>query len=142
MSVRQRERSPRPGKTFEVGYGKPPKEHQFRKGQSGNPKGRPKGSRSMQTIITDKLNERVAYTQNGQRKTATRREVFSERLINDAMIGKPNAVNKLLQLEADVSAEKESSGAQLPTVDEIDAHDRAILETARTLGILPSGDPA
>lgn len=29
---------------FEVGYGKPPKEHRFRKGQSGNPNGRPKGS--------------------------------------------------------------------------------------------------
>ena len=31
---------------YDVGYGKPPKKHRFRKGQSGNARGRPKGARS------------------------------------------------------------------------------------------------
>jgi len=36
----------------DVGYGKPPKRHQFKPGQSGNPKGRAKGSRGLKTDLT------------------------------------------------------------------------------------------
>lgn len=41
---------------YEVGYGKPPAETQFRKGQSGNPGGRPKGARN-RTNSVPALNE-------------------------------------------------------------------------------------
>ena len=38
---------------YEVGYGKPPVHTQFKPGQSGNPKGRPKGAKNKRP----KLNE-------------------------------------------------------------------------------------
>jgi hypothetical protein len=38
---------------YEVGYGKPPKETQFMKGQSGNPVGRPRGSKNKPRALTN-----------------------------------------------------------------------------------------
>ena len=43
---------PKGDRGHEVGYGKPPKARQFKPGQSGNPKGRPKGSRNVQPKAT------------------------------------------------------------------------------------------
>ena len=42
---------------YEIGYGRPPKSRQFKKGRSGNPKGRPKGSLNLKTIVRRELAE-------------------------------------------------------------------------------------
>jgi uncharacterized protein DUF5681 len=53
----------------EVGYKKPPKASQFKKGQSGNPKGRPKGSRSISTAFEEVIWKSVRIRQGDQRKS-------------------------------------------------------------------------
>ena len=50
---------------YKVGYKKPPLHTRFRKGQSGNPRGRPRGSKNLSTLLTDALNEPVVVTEDG-----------------------------------------------------------------------------
>lgn len=52
--------------TGAVGYGKPPKHSQFKSGQSGNPKGRPKGTRNFKSDLHDTLQMPLKITKNGR----------------------------------------------------------------------------
>ena len=56
------------GANERVGYRRPPVGTRFRPGQSGNPRGRPRGARNLSTIVATALNERVAVNENGRRQ--------------------------------------------------------------------------
>lgn len=43
----------RPGSTYDVGYGKPPAGSRFKPGQSGNPKGRPRGAKNKRPALNE-----------------------------------------------------------------------------------------
>ena len=53
-------RERKPTGDYEVGYGRPPKHTRFKKGVSGNPKGRPKGAKGMRTIVREVLTAKVS----------------------------------------------------------------------------------
>ncbi len=54
------------GDDYEVGYARPPKHTQFRKGQTGNPRGRPKSRKSGSTDVSELLNEPVRVKTGGE----------------------------------------------------------------------------
>ncbi len=84
-------------KGYEVGYGRPPKTTQFKKGQSGNPKGRTKGSKNFRTALIEELSELVTITENGQRKSATKLQVMLRNLTNKAAKGDPRSIEQVLK---------------------------------------------
>src|SRR2546430_13671820 len=72
---------------YPVGYGRPPRQTRFRKGQSGNPMGRPKGAKNLATLIGQVLKEPVVVSENGRRKKITKREAMLKQLVNRAAAG-------------------------------------------------------
>lgn len=83
---------------FDVGYGKPPRNTRFQKGRSGNPKGRPRGTLNLATVLARTLREPVVITENGRRKTITKMEAAVKQLANRAASGELAAVKQLLAL--------------------------------------------
>ncbi len=81
-----------------VGYCRPPMATRFRPGQSGNPRGRPKGARNLGTVVAAALNERVAVQENGERRQITKLEAAVKQLVNRAASGEARATQLLLAL--------------------------------------------
>ena len=71
-----------------VGYGKPPQSTRFKKGTSGNPKGRPKGTLNLTTVFAKTLREKVVINEHGQRKTVTKFEAAVKQLVNKSCLGR------------------------------------------------------
>jgi Family of unknown function (DUF5681) len=92
--MRKKER--RPGDPYEVGFGKPPKRTQFKKGRSGNPKGRPPRKPDVHSELTKVLREKVTVTIDGQPAKVTVQQALLLRLRDQALRGELWA-EKLLQ---------------------------------------------
>lgn len=83
----------------EVGYGKPPKAHRFRPGQSGNPRGRRKGQPNSKTFTEQELSRRQWVTVDGKRRQVSNREIMVLAQINKARKGDDKAFRILLELD-------------------------------------------
>ncbi|MDB5480494.1 MAG: hypothetical protein JWO83_1547 [Caulobacteraceae bacterium] len=94
---------------YKVGYAKPPTRHQFQPGRSGNPKGRPKGSRSLSTLIGEELDKTVAAKMGARRVTMSRRQAMVHRVIEMAMQGDLKAFVVLLKLDPTAAASDSSA---------------------------------
>ena len=95
-------------RNYEVGHGKPPKATQFRKGQTGNPKGRTRGSENLIAVFKRYANKRVKVNDNGTVTTVSLAEAVIAQNVKAALNKDPNAMGNILRL-ADHAGEFQDS---------------------------------
>ncbi|MFN3890735.1 MAG: DUF5681 domain-containing protein [Beijerinckiaceae bacterium] len=109
-----------PSRDYEVGYGRPPKASRFKPGQSGNRKGRPKGSLSMSTLVGRELDRKVTVRIGGKLRTMTNREVNAVQLVQKSRQD-TRMLKFLLEIDPATKAEKNSGAASPVGFEGIDA---------------------
>jgi Family of unknown function (DUF5681) len=102
--IRRRAHAPRnggprssSGARYRVGYGKPPKEHRFQPGESGNPKGRPKGSKNTSTLLRKILDRKIEVRTGATVRKVSVREAILIRFAESALKGDTKSAHFLLQ---------------------------------------------
>jgi hypothetical protein len=89
--------SEKPAK-YEVGYGRPPKHTRFRRGSSGNPKGRPRALKNLAAVFDTALNERVPVNDNGKHKKIKMFEAIVKQAVRKAAGGDQRALRLVIDL--------------------------------------------
>ena len=84
--------------TTTVGYGKPPKDSRFKKGRSGNPRGRPKGSKNLLTLIHEELDRPIAVREDGRSRKVRACDALAKRLVHKGLSGHDRSIELLFKL--------------------------------------------
>jgi len=108
---------------YAVGYRKPPVASRFRKGQSGNPRGRPKASKNTRTIWDEELRAPVIVTENGKRKKMPKNRAIARQTVNKAAAGDQKAISLVL---AQTRLYEEAGESMVPALT-LDGHDEIVL---------------
>jgi hypothetical protein len=93
------------GPAYEVGYRKPPAATRFKPGQSGNPKGRRKGSRNIRTFTQEELDRRQWVMVDGKKRLLSNREILVIQQINKARKGDSKAFRTLMEQDEKLVAQ-------------------------------------
>lgn len=83
---------------YEVGYRKPPKASRWRKGQSGNRRGRQKGARNLMTELIEELGEAISVKEQGVPRSITKQRAVIKAMTAKAIQGDTRAGNILINL--------------------------------------------
>jgi hypothetical protein len=105
-----------------VGYGRPPQQHQFKPGQSGNPKGRPKGRKNEATMLKDLLYRKITIREGGRTRSVIVLKGILMRFLDAALKGD-------IKSAAFILARLRDATEAAPTDLSMNEDDRQVLET-------------
>ena len=105
----------------EVGYKKPPMRTRFKKGQSGNPAGRPRNSKNLDTLMLQELDRKIQIKVGPVERRISKREAIARRIVDGALKGNPRQLEFLFRYMRELG---------IPDPFDITADDRAELKIA------------
>lgn len=111
-------------RNYEIGYGKPPKETQFKPGQSGNPKGRAKGTKNLAADLREEMNERVNIREGDRIKRISKQRATVKALQAKALKGDTRAIMGIFELSMKLLDQQEQKEAR--QIDSVE--DQAIIQ--------------
>jgi len=126
-----------------VGRGRPPAQHQFQRGKSGNPRGRPKGARNLAIELTEELNQKVRIREGDKESYISKQRAIIKAMVAKALKGDTRAALTVLTVRARLIDDNKAPG------EAVSASDQALLDeyierevAKRTRGAKnTSGDP-
>jgi len=105
------------------GYGKPPRANRFGKGNSGNPSGRPKGSKNLRTLIKQAAAKKVSVYEDGKTTRKTKMDIAVTQMFNKAVKGEP----RFTQMAIEHYGNAENAPAADNSVDSFQEADAAVV---------------
>jgi hypothetical protein len=114
-----------------VGYKIPPKDSQFKPGKSGNPSGRPKGSRNLRTDLMEELAEKIVVSEGGQQRTISKQQALVKAMMAKGMKGDTSAGKAIFNLALGFEQVTSQERISLVMSDDDDAVMHAYKEKVR-----------
>jgi hypothetical protein len=109
---------------YEVGFKKPPKKHQYKNGDHGNPHGRPKGTKNLKTDLAEELSEMIPVRENGRTRKISKQRALLKGVMARAMQGDQRAATNIFSLALRLLANELEKDVQAG----VDPVDRAIFD--------------
>ena len=116
---------------YEVGYKRPPKETRFKKGNNANPRGRPRGSKNLATLLEEALNTQVETVEDGTRRRRTKRDVVISQLVDQSANADLRATKLLLDMLHKLERAPASAAETTSSNPEIDIYELLRTKLAR-----------
>jgi hypothetical protein len=124
IGVEEEESAPQPA--YAVGYRRPPRHTRFKNGQSGNPKGRRKGSKAVRTLLEQALSCPVAITEAGRTRVVEQRYALIKAMVAKAIKGDVRAARLIVDLMEKFGISHPDGEAKKPFIIQITERDAAL----------------
>ena len=106
-------------RTYDIGYGQPPMRTRFKKGASGNPRGRPKGARNLATDLQAELDEKISVREGGRPRRLSKQQVLLKALMAKAVQGDVKAAAAILSMATRLLSQTQEGPVKLTDEDKL-----------------------